>query len=391
MKKLLVLFCAFFCVTGFAQRTTRHVDIYNTQPKYKLHFTDDTKVIESKQDVYIISYSDGWFEVMLRNGRYKVFTPELEVKFDNCDKFWGEFKIENNLMVFDSKIYDIRKNEVVADLPEEVQSWTKMVDGIGAMKRVYRNPNTFDLAYFYEFFNASGKVATEIPTQVSFYSYDLVAPSKLVDNRRALYAYELQKWGFMDENCKVVIDPIYDSAHDFSEGLAAVRKVVDGEYRWGFIDTEGKEVIPFKFSKEPGDFHDGFAYVQKRSGRYTFLKPDGTTLDLDLYDVLPVWNKHTIYGEDSPMKTTILTPSETIVLDGVNLRYTRYTMDSPVPLFMDGNRLLSFEGDYLLNVPFSTYLADGLFWKRDISGYSAIVFNYKGEVLMAFKTVEEEF
>lgn len=392
MKKLLVILSALICLTGFAQqRTTRHVDIYNTQPKYKLHFTDATKVYEANQDVHLIYYSDGWFFVQYQNGRFKVYTPEYNLRFDFCDKFWDGTNVEDNLMVFNSRIFDLGKNEFVAQLPEGTLAYTELVDGIGAMKREFYTESN-DRYYLYEYFNTKGELTSEIPLQASMYNYDLRSPSKLVDNRRAIYAYELQKWGFMDENCQLVIDPIYDDVHDFSEGLAAVMKVVDGEYRWGFIDTEGKEVIPLKFSKEPGDFSDGMAIVEKRSGKKTFLKPDGTTIDLDLYDVMPRWNKITIYGEDSPMRTTILTPSETIILDDVNLRRCNYTFDCPVPLFMEGRSpLVSFKGEVLLNVPYSMYIADGLFWKNNVSGYSAIVFNYKGEVLMAFKTVEEEF
>lgn len=51
------------------------------------------------------------------------------------------------------------------------------------------------------------------------------------------------KWGYMDEKGKVVIEPKYDLAFDFSEGLACVAV---GPLR-GYIDRTGKEVIKPQF------------------------------------------------------------------------------------------------------------------------------------------------
>jgi len=51
------------------------------------------------------------------------------------------------------------------------------------------------------------------------------------------------KWGFADTKGNVVVEPVYDQAKSFSNGLAAVCK--DG--LWGFIDKEGNTVIAFQF------------------------------------------------------------------------------------------------------------------------------------------------
>lgn len=82
-----------------------------------------------------------------------------------------------------------------------------------------------------------------------------------------------------------VIAPQYQDARQFSEGLAAVKK--DG--KWGYIDTEGNTVIPFRFD-DAGSFNDGYAVVctqvEENSYqnddtwydcyRYGFIKTDGT-------------------------------------------------------------------------------------------------------------------
>ncbi|EFV4699761.1 WG repeat-containing protein, partial [Campylobacter coli] len=52
-----------------------------------------------------------------------------------------------------------------------------------------------------------------------------------------------RKYGFMDKNGKIVIEPKFDSIWDFSEELARVEL----NRRWGFIDRSGKFVIKPKF------------------------------------------------------------------------------------------------------------------------------------------------
>ena len=56
----------------------------------------------------------------------------------------------------------------------------------------------------------------------------------------------------------------YDSACDFSEGLAGVCR--DG--KWGFIDTSGREVVPCKYDAID-DFHEGMARVNV-GGRWRY-------------------------------------------------------------------------------------------------------------------------
>lgn len=59
-----------------------------------------------------------------------------------------------------------------------------------------------------------------------------------------LIAFEKgNKWGFVDTEGNVVIEPQYESAKSFSNGLAAVKK--DGY--WGFINTENILVIKNEF------------------------------------------------------------------------------------------------------------------------------------------------
>lgn len=62
--------------------------------------------------------------------------------------------------------------------------------------------------------------------------------------------------GYIDKTGKMIVKPQYDEAGDFSDGLAVVSK----DYRWGYIDSTGKEVIPLQFV-EALDFSEGLAAV----------------------------------------------------------------------------------------------------------------------------------
>ncbi|KXJ98055.1 MAG: KWG Leptospira [Acidobacteria bacterium OLB17] len=80
------------------------------------------------------------------------------------------------------------------------------------------------------------------------------------------------KWGFIDAAAKFIIEPQFDETGVFSEGLASV--AING--KWGFIDTTGKVVIPLQFDKWTYWFEDGVCEVHidgksgyiDKSGKY---------------------------------------------------------------------------------------------------------------------------
>jgi len=71
-------------------------------------------------------------------------------------------------------------------------------------------------------------------------------------------------WGYIDRSMKLVIEPQFAAAREFSQGLAAVAQEGPGEkkqeLKWGYIDKSGKIVIPCEF-RDADRFSEGLAAV----------------------------------------------------------------------------------------------------------------------------------
>ncbi|WP_458459894.1 WG repeat-containing protein [Pseudobutyrivibrio sp.] len=81
--------------------------------------------------------------------------------------------------------------------------------------------------------------------------------------------------GYIDESGEYVIEPKYFWASDFHQGLAAVQKKIDGQYKWAYIDKNGKNITDFEFD-DVGDFSsEGYAAVEV-DGKWGYIKTDGT-------------------------------------------------------------------------------------------------------------------
>lgn len=79
------------------------------------------------------------------------------------------------------------------------------------------------------------------------------------------------KWGFADKDGKWVIEPKFDGALSFYEGLAGAKDTKSR--KWGFIDDKGKWEIKAEF-EDAGSFKDGIAPA-KLDGKWGFVDKDG--------------------------------------------------------------------------------------------------------------------
>jgi len=88
-----------------------------------------------------------------------------------------------------------------------------------------------------------------------------------------------RKWGYIDKQGRWVVKPKFDEVWDFSEGLATVE--ING--KWGYIDKQGRWVVKPKFDKAWG-FSEGLAKV-KMNGKWGFIDKQGKWVIKPLFDV----------------------------------------------------------------------------------------------------------
>ncbi len=87
------------------------------------------------------------------------------------------------------------------------------------------------------------------------------------------------KFGFKNLKDQVVIQPAYDMAGLFSDGMAIVGcKNEFGEMKYGFINKEGQQVIPCIYTYRPSDFYCGRSLVYPKTNtgfEYAYINKKG--------------------------------------------------------------------------------------------------------------------
>ncbi|MCH5237911.1 MAG: WG repeat-containing protein [Muribaculaceae bacterium] len=96
------------------------------------------------------------------------------------------------------------------------------------------------------------------------------------------------KYGYVDENDKWVVEPVYQVAWDFKEGFGRVKIPPRISGKYGFIKPGGSFLIE-PILEKARDFKEGLAAI-KIKGKWTFLKPDGSFLTEPIFD--KVWDFH---------------------------------------------------------------------------------------------------
>lgn len=95
---------------------------------------------------------------------------------------------------------------------------------------------------------------------------------------RPFYSTIHDKYGFIDEKGTILVNPVYDFAWNFKEGIAPVKR--NGKY--GFVSEAGVEVVPPSF-EYAGFFSDGLCVV-KLNGKYGFADKKGKLVVPAIYD-----------------------------------------------------------------------------------------------------------
>ena len=283
------------CLNASAQNYSVVEASTNGGPKYPIHQTDDTKTITVNNLDYIRlgDCRDGHFVVT--DGSTK-----KAMIFDNTGKQTGELEIRRGLPIFSEGValtylpdnkcviigYDGNVLKVLGDDFGSMikpgfykRAPDKFVDGLAVIQ---------DNQQKFHFIDTKGNILS--PTlgihQDCIGSEDIfspISPRPLVNGRRAYKDLANGLYGYINEKCEVVIPARFLNALDFSDGLAAVMIKDDNVEKWGFIDTAGNVVINPIYSYKPGDFHEGFATVSKKTGKIVYINKKGEVVS-DEYD-----------------------------------------------------------------------------------------------------------
>jgi hypothetical protein len=134
-------------------------------------------------------------------------------------------------------------------------------DGKFVINATYKNATIFSDGLAFVTVENGFPTCIDNKGEVKFELKDVAEASSFQEGFAAVKIKD--KWGYIDKSGKVVINPQFEDAADFEEGLAAISTKKDKdskETNWGYIDTEGKIVINPQFSKAYS-FREGKALV----------------------------------------------------------------------------------------------------------------------------------
>lgn len=263
---------------SFSEGMARIAVIENGMKKYG--FIDKTgKIVIEPQFGFAEGFSEGFAKVMVGDSNKYGFIDQsgkmvIEPQFDDVSDF------ENGLAVVSIADEDEVFHRVAIDKTgkfvfgpgyEVSYGFDGFVEG---MARVYDTEKSITA-----FADESGKTVFELSLDHDDDIYDNFSEGLL---RVRVYVSGGWKYGFVDKSGKMVIEPQYDYAQRFSEGLALIGVGDDDEdtRKYGFIDKSGKIVIEPQF-EDAESFDKGLASVriEKNGVSYKgYVNKEGTVV-----------------------------------------------------------------------------------------------------------------
>jgi len=136
----------------------------------------------------------------------------------------------------------------------------------------------------YNFISKNGELLNELYEGAGEFSEDLACVKRIAKDN-----ISQDKWGYIDREGKEVIPPRFSHAGSFSNGLACVSKLkkdvwfsIDDNESYGFIDKTGKVIIPFIY-ESANDFRNGLCWVLKNS-KWGLIDDSGKLVTQFIYD-----------------------------------------------------------------------------------------------------------
>lgn len=151
-----------------------------------------------------------------------------------------------------------QQRTALLQIEKERKVWKVYIKKLAFFDPILDNDNTYDIRIVND--------NTESAQIFDYYNPEVVkAPQKIISLKPLLKKFNIdEKWGLLkddDNDKRILVQPSFCEIGMFSEeeGLAPVCQ--DGVGLWGYINKEGKLVIPFQYSKV-NDFRKGKAKVE---------------------------------------------------------------------------------------------------------------------------------
>jgi len=169
------------------------------------------------------------------------------------------------------------------------------------------------------------------------------------------------KYGFLDSEGFQIVPPVYDHVSDFSEGFA----VVGFNGRYGFVNKLGDEIIPKEFD-DARSFSGGLAAV-KIEGMWGFINPSGELTIPAVYsevgysgfsDGLTAVRTGDMWGFIDTSGNEIVPPQYQGLLSGAPHNYYRFS-EGLAAVSLGGKwGYISTSGEVVINFRFNTWVGD---------------------------------
>ena len=214
--------------------------IYDIDGK-KLNVENITIISTDNKDYYIIIDSQGKFGIMDKNN-----TTILDTKYQYIEHIFDNYfiaKLDGKAGVIDNK--GIEKISFKYDVIQKIKN-TKIIQAIISnenMSYIYNSKLEQQLSYKNALISDEGdyiKVLSKTNREYLDKEGNKLKNNDIFKDLN-LYAYnENNKWGFKDNNEKVIIDAKYDMVTEFNQyGYAGIYS----NEKWGVIDQKGNVVL----------------------------------------------------------------------------------------------------------------------------------------------------
>ncbi|WP_200979876.1 WG repeat-containing protein [Echinicola sp. 20G] len=187
-------------------------------------------------------------------------------------------------------------------------------------------------------------------------------------------------FGYMNKSMRIIITPQFLISGSFYEGLASVQ---NKDHQWGFIDKEGKTVIPFNYHAQPTRFSCGMAQVTNNKGKKGYINPSNELVIPAIYTyATPFYKGHALVRKEINSPILLINKEGKVVERYDSKYYYLEDFNIKIPLHYETEKF-SPTLRQLMDTGKAIFKKEGRYGLIDIHGDIILDFNYK--VLKGYK------